>query len=108
MYPTVHDVGRAYSNAPDSWGVRIGNKKKTKMADTITKSAWQSIFYLLQKYGDLQEKYYRNVLYWNMHPLSGTLTSKLTSKPWSKSNDVPLDMSSMTTQQEPQDVSQRC
>ena len=61
MHPTVHDVGRAYSNAPDSWGVRIGNKKTTKMADTITKSAWQSIFNLLQKYGDLQEKYYRNV-----------------------------------------------
>ena len=47
-------------------------------------------------------------LYWNMHHLSGTLTSKLTSKPWSKSNDVLLDMSSMTTQQEPQDVSQGC
>ena len=49
----------AMHQTPGEYG--LGIKKKTKMADTITKSAWQSIFYLLQKYGDLQEKYYRNV-----------------------------------------------
>ena len=43
-----------------------------------------------------------------MHHLSGTLTCKPTSKPWSRSNDVQQDMSSTTSQREPQDVSQRC
>ena len=47
-------------------------------------------------------------LYWSTHHLSGTLTCKPTSKPWSRSNDAQQDMSSTTSQQEPQDVSQRC
>ena len=43
-----------------------------------------------------------------MHHLPGTLTSKPTSKPWSRSNDVWQDMYLMITKQEPQDASQRC
>ena len=57
MHSTVHDVGRAYSNAPDSWGVRIGNKKKLRWQTRLLNLPGKK----LQKYGDLQEKYYRNV-----------------------------------------------
>ena len=39
---------------PGKYG--LDSLKKNKMADLITKSAWHSIFYLLQRYGEIYKK----------------------------------------------------